>query len=340
MKNKEDLISIIIPVYNVEEYLERCLESIINQTYKNLEIIIVDDGSTDNSGNIADMYSKKDKRIKVVHKQNEGLGLTRNAGMRIAKGKYIAFIDSDDYIELDTYEKMHEELINKNVDAVLCNFKRLTHENKIKCNCNNLKDKTYSREEIEKYILPSICGSKKVNILLGSACCNLYKKDIIEKNKIIFFNERDYVSEDYIFNLMYFNNCKSVQTLEANFYTYCENKNSLTQIYNPKKREKYINLYNAMKKEVKFNKKQSIMALDTLYIEKMRFEIIQEVNLNPNKKQIRKNIKEICGNKKLREILKKYNGKFMTRKQKIFTILMKYRMIELLILAVKYNTKG
>lgn len=95
---KNDLISIVVPIYNVQDYLERCIESIILQTYKNIEIILVDDGATDNSGKICDEYLKKDERIKVVHKENGGLSDARNVGKENANGKYIAFIDSDDYV--------------------------------------------------------------------------------------------------------------------------------------------------------------------------------------------------------------------------------------------------
>ncbi|MDR2100420.1 MAG: glycosyltransferase, partial [Campylobacteraceae bacterium] len=100
------LVSVIVPIYNVEPYLEKCLNSIINQTYKNLEISLIDDDSPDNSGKICDGYAAKEKRIKVIHKQNRGLSDARNAGLDIAKGEYIAFVDSDDYIAQNTYEDL------------------------------------------------------------------------------------------------------------------------------------------------------------------------------------------------------------------------------------------
>ena len=104
MNSISDLISIIIPVYNVAVYLPRCLDSILAQTYKNLEIILVDDGSKDNSGKVCDEYALKDSRIKVIHQKNQGVSVARNAGLRIAKGDYIGFVDSDDYIETNMYE--------------------------------------------------------------------------------------------------------------------------------------------------------------------------------------------------------------------------------------------
>ena len=103
---KKEKISIIVPIYNVEKYLDRCIESIVGQTYKNLEIILIDDGSPDNCPQMCDEWAKKDDRIKVVHKENGGVSLARNKGMDIATGTYIGFVDSDDYIDKNMYEKL------------------------------------------------------------------------------------------------------------------------------------------------------------------------------------------------------------------------------------------
>ena len=108
---KKCKVSIIVPVYNVEKYVERCIESIIKQSYKNLEIILIDDGSKDNSGKICDEYAEKDNRIKVIHKKNGGLSDARNTGLNIADGEYICFIDSDDYIHKDLVKDNLEKLI-------------------------------------------------------------------------------------------------------------------------------------------------------------------------------------------------------------------------------------
>lgn len=116
----EDKISIIVPIYNVELYLRRCLDSILNQTYSNLEIILVDDGSTDKSGKICDEYAKNDSRIKVIHKNNGGLSDARNEGLKIARGKYVGFVDSDDWIELDMYECLYDMLQKFDADISIC----------------------------------------------------------------------------------------------------------------------------------------------------------------------------------------------------------------------------
>lgn len=128
MKNNSKKVSIIVPVYNTEKYLKKCLDSIINQTHKNLEIILVDDGSIDNSGKIADDYAKKDKRIKVLHQKNQGQSTARNNGLRIATGEYISFIDSDDTIDKTFVEKLLAPYLDNNDTALtICgiHYKRL-----------------------------------------------------------------------------------------------------------------------------------------------------------------------------------------------------------------------
>ncbi|MCM1103031.1 MAG: glycosyltransferase [Clostridium sp.] len=115
----DGLISVIIPVYNVEKYIERCLDSVVSQTYTNLEIILVDDGSTDSSGDICDHYKQKDRRIHVIHKRNGGLSSARNVGLRAAAGDYIAFVDSDDFVHPTMYERMLERLVETDSDMVV-----------------------------------------------------------------------------------------------------------------------------------------------------------------------------------------------------------------------------
>jgi len=134
------IISVIIPVYKVELYLRKCLDSVCNQTYKNLEIILVDDGSPDNCGKICDEYAAKDSRIRVIHKLNEGLSVARNSGIKIATGEYLGFVDSDDYIEPDMYEFLYQNLVKENADISICglfehkdNRTICPHDDSIRC---------------------------------------------------------------------------------------------------------------------------------------------------------------------------------------------------------------
>jgi len=124
-------ISVIVPVYNVEKYISKCVESIINQTYRNLEIILINDGSTDKSGDICEYFSKKDDRIILVHQNNQGLSMARNNGLDIASGDYISFIDSDDWIETDMFELLYNNCLNYNADISMCNFRYVDEQNQI-----------------------------------------------------------------------------------------------------------------------------------------------------------------------------------------------------------------
>ena len=145
---KREFISVIVPVYNVEYYLKQCLDSIVNQTYRNLEIILVDDGSTDSSGDICDEYAQIDARIKVIHKENGGLSSARNAGLDVCTsgGELIAFVDSDDWLELDMFEVLYTNLKEKNVDIACVGYYQC-YMNKI-VKGNFCKGKLYSGENL------------------------------------------------------------------------------------------------------------------------------------------------------------------------------------------------
>ena len=146
MENINDLISVIVPVYNVEKYLVQCINSILNQTIKNLEIILVDDGSLDNSGKICDEFSKKDDRIVAIHKENNGLSSARNAGLEIANGNYIGFVDSDDWLDEHMYEILLKLIKENNSDISCCDFFKTADSNDTMPSCDD--------EVINSYNIP------------------------------------------------------------------------------------------------------------------------------------------------------------------------------------------
>ncbi len=175
MSQEKALISVIIPVYKVEKYVERCIQSVINQTYENLQIILVDDGSPDNCGKICDEYAKKDHRIEVIHKSNGGLSDARNKGLEIAKGEYIGFVDSDDYIEADMYEVLYNLLKQYNADVSICNFYTVSQGKiSIKNADNGINE--YNRIEILKEILLD-------RNIQSYAWNKLYKKELFDEIK-------------------------------------------------------------------------------------------------------------------------------------------------------------
>lgn len=172
---EKDLISVIVPVYKVEKYLEKCIESIIKQTYTNLQIILVDDGSPDNCGKICDEYAKKDSRIEVIHKINGGLSDARNVGINRANGRYIGFVDSDDYIKEDMYEKLINLIKEYDADISICNLYDVIDGNEcIRNKENGIRE--YSRIDILKEILLD----KNIQ---SYAWNKLYKKELFDEIK-------------------------------------------------------------------------------------------------------------------------------------------------------------
>ena len=195
-------VSIIVPVYNVEKYLDRCVTSIVGQTLKDIEIILVDDASPDNCPVMCDNWAERDERIKVIHKQNEGLGLTRNAGMAIVQGEYVAFADSDDFVEPDMYERLYAECKKNNLDCIYSEFNVDDYPGfRVVTKPEMLYVGSEKIEQLRLDIVgaePSYISGVKYHC---STCKGLYKLDIIKKNCLQFRSERQYISEDMLFNL-------------------------------------------------------------------------------------------------------------------------------------------
>lgn len=209
--NKEPMVSVIVPIYNVEKYLKRCIDSILNQTYKNLEIILVDDGSPDKCPQICDEYAKEDDRIIVIHNKNGGVSSARNAGLDIARGKYIGFVDPDDYINYDMYSAMVNEMDNFACDAVICGFCQVSEkENKI-IRKESLQSKVLSVEECFKELF-SFSGLDIKPVVWNK----LFKRDIISDLRFCEYIE---ISEDLLFCVEYLLRCDKIALQRGHFIT-------------------------------------------------------------------------------------------------------------------------
>ncbi|MBO5360736.1 MAG: glycosyltransferase family 2 protein [Clostridia bacterium] len=206
------LISVIIPVYNVEEYLCECIDSVINQTYKNLEIILVDDGSTDSSGKICDEYAEKDSRISVVHKENSGPSKTRNIGIEHAKGEYIYFLDSDDYIELNALELLVNTAESNSADLVFFDAHSFSDDGAEIKQGYTVKGTFEAKSGYE--ILTELHKNKDYHC---SVVLLLISKRLLTSNNIRFL-ESAYCSEDMLFTYKVF--CSSLQTAQCRHTLY------------------------------------------------------------------------------------------------------------------------
>ena len=222
-------VSIIIPIYNVNEYLRRCLDTVINQTYRNIEIILINDGSTDNSLEIINEYKNKDNRIIVIDKKNTGASDSRNIGMSIATGDYISFVDSDDWLEIEMISKMVEQMEKNNVEAVRCNYYRNFDNDTQKIGFNyddSIKNTELKNNKIIELVLPQVLSGRMPSYMW----LLLIKKEAIYKVKP--FNVNLSMMEDTIFFVDLLLNLKSIYIYDCPLYHYYLNKNSVSKSIN------------------------------------------------------------------------------------------------------------
>lgn len=313
--NNNDIISVIIPVYNVEKYLCRCIDSVLSQTYKNIEVILVDDGSTDGSSDICNDYQLKDSRIKVIHTTNGGVSNARNIGIDVSTGKYIGFVDSDDWISSDMYEKLYNEMIRNNADIVQCSFLFVNEKNE--------SIKPFDKNDINKICDKSEGISRLVDENFISGVCNkLFTRKIIGDNR---FEIGKKMSEDAFFNFKVFLNCnKSVEIVDVGYFYFLRNNSATNN---------------------KFNKD----FFDSIYFDKKMMEILKNKNSVLERKAYnrlaRTSIFLAC---KIRQ--DKFQKKYKSEYIKLLNIIKEYSKIfdfgdkftakyKILILAIKINKR-
>ena len=231
-------ISIIVPVYNASEYLERCIYSLINQSLNNIEIILIDDGSTDNSIEICQKYSGCDNRIKIYKQKNSGQSIARNKGIEIAEAPFLMFVDSDDWIDTDTCECLLDRIVGEGADVVIFTYSREYENKSLKKNIFN-GDKSFDENECKNLhrrfagIIGDELHNPENSDSLAPVCTKMYKKSIIIENKLRFEDIREIVSyEDGLFNLNYFKFVKKCIYIDRTFYKYWRsNLKSTTKKY-------------------------------------------------------------------------------------------------------------
>lgn len=217
MNGKNELVSIIVPVYNVEKYLERCIVSIVQQTYENIEIILVDDGSTDRSSEICDDWCRRDKRIKVIHRENGGLSAARNSGIDQATGEYFSFIDSDDYVSQYFIEKLVKLLRDNNTRISICNLTYIYEED----NSERVANVPNGCRTGRKIILEEM----EKGIYYGQVMTKLYHKSIFEQLR---FPEKRIHEDDFVFHKIFWPLEKVSSTSEGLYY-YVQRSGSIMQ---------------------------------------------------------------------------------------------------------------
>lgn len=319
-----------MPIYNVEKYLNKCIESIVNQTYENLEIILVDDGSPDNCPQICDIWAEKDSRIKVIHKENQGLGLARNTGIDNATGDYICFFDSDDYVSSDIIEKCVNTVGNTSADVVLFGLVDV-NENGETLNSPNLdisgiyKDSQITDELLPELILHDYRKGPAHNYAFSS-CTGIFSLSVIKENKFRFLSEREIISEDSYFLLQLYSFCKTVVLLpEAAYYHYV-NINSLTCSFRKDRQEKNnLFLKEALKLAEKLNYSRLIKNRVTALYHQFTISALKQIFLS-NGADKYKAVKEILKMPELKNTLKFDVIKTEKRLVQVFLICAKFKM--------------
>ncbi len=235
--NNKDLITIVVPIYNVEAYLHKCIDSILAQTYKYLEIILVNDGSTDSCGAVCDEYALKDARIKVIHQKNKGVSAARNIGLAQAGGTYIGFVDPDDWIAPDMYQCLYTELINQKADMAVCEIFIVTDK-------GVYAPKRELTGSVEEFTNKEAILSLKIS---DGPCNKLYKRHIFDRIK---FPEDRFYEDAYIM-VDIINRCHKILYISSPHYYYYQRQNSTCHTYSAKNVENQFEAYCAKSEKIK-----------------------------------------------------------------------------------------
>lgn len=337
-----DLVSVIVPVYNSEKYLNKCLDSILNQTYKNIEVVIIDDGSTDNSLSICKKYSTLNKQIKLFSEENKGVSHARNIGINIATGQWIIFLDSDDWMESNAIMDAIDLINKNNYDTICWNYKKLINNEFFYC--NKIDESVVNNEKDLISILYSIIESGYYDInyfgeYIRAPWAKMLNKKIIEDNNIR-FDETLYIGEDAIFLLEYFKNAKNVKFVNKYNNIYRIISTSSVGKYKDDLDEQIIiqleKINNLMKDvtSVDINILKNIIF--RFYLNSI-YELIYNYNFKNNHKKNTFDLVEFIKCSKID--LDNIELNLLSNRQKLTYILVKYKQIRLLELTLKIIIK-
>lgn len=249
MKKMNPKITIIVPVYNMENYIARCIKSTLEQSLKDIELILVDDGSTDGSGAICDRFASEDERIHVIHKTNAGQGIARNDALEIAAGKYVFFLDADDYNEPDTCEEIYALMEKEQAD--MCSFGyRIDSPDGEAVTVPLVRDGKYIDGEIKEKFVLHFFGDDPDDLELRGASVGMsaFRLSLIKENDIVFPSERKVYTEDTAFCLEFCKVAKTVVTTSRVYHHYQQNTESFSQKYTPDKMDKTMDTLQVLKK--------------------------------------------------------------------------------------------
>ena len=334
-------VSIIIPVYNVEKYIERCIASLRAQTLEEIEIILVDDDSKDNSLALCLEAEKTDPRIKVIHKENEGAGKARNAALKVASGEYIGFVDSDDFVAPDMFETLYSKAKEYDSDLILSGVRLVNGVMFSEVGTDELKEyfveDTHftSREELDELrmgIVGARPGDPDDSRYGMSIWKNLFRHSVIRENNLIFESEREVFSEDALFMVDFIGCIRKATGIPGAYYNYCRNGESISKSYKKDRFEKCLVFAAEVEKRFKKDiKPEEYRIYIHRFLQAMcrvvcSQEIVHAAEHKTGYIALRKRLKAVCTHSLSVRSLKEYPIRTLPLKQSVFAYAMKYRL--------------
>ena len=303
-------ISVIVPVYNVLPYLDRSITSLLGQTYQNLDILLIDDGSTDGSAARCDAYAQRDPRIRVFHQPNGGLSAARNTGLDHAAGNFVAFLDPDDYADAHMLEQLLTTLTQAQADTCFCRYYDVSANGSIHPAPEEYEKSLYTGSEIDQLLLGMVGSGPHHphDVEIGmSVWKGLYSLPVIQAHHIRFLSEREYLSEDLLFHLHYLSYARAVAIEPAFLYYYCQNSASLTGVYRADRFAREKQFYEKLSAELalRFPPEAYRQRLDKAFLGRVRHCIAQEAAQNKNSLR---NIAAICQDALVQAVLQELEG--------------------------------
>lgn len=305
-------VTIIVPVYNVERYLSRCMDSLLAQTLQDIEIILVDDGSSDHCPDMCDEYAQRYSFVKVVHKQNAGLGMACNSGLEIASGKYVAFCDSDDWVAPEMYETMYRVAEDNGADMVFTGLQRIDENGNITQMKQPIRMEVIRKHDdvldLGMSIMANPVSVRQERKLEMSAKVVLYRNSKIRDNALRFVSERQLISEDLIWNLDNIAHAECVCCIPQTFYFYFDNSASLTNTLKSTRFDSYKKLHQELQERLTRSAfpPEALVRNDRLFIGYCRHSIVRTFEPHVPASYRRKYIRTICSDPIWKEIRLRY----------------------------------
>lgn len=339
------LISVIIPIYNVEQYLRQCLDSLVNQTLKDIEIICVNDGSPDKSIDILNEYKEKDNRIVVINQMNSGVSIARNKGISIACGEFLMFVDGDDWVDTSMCEKLYKTATDENADCVMCSYQKEFEDHSVNSHIFNKDRIVLKGNDVKNNFhrqLFGLVGDELSNPQNGdiivSPCMQLFKIDVCKNVEFIDIKEIC-TFEDGLYQIGVYENCDTFVYIDEPLYHYRKtNEQSLTTKYRPDLFEKWQHLFDIMQgiiDEKKYDKKYNEALNNRIALSMIGLGLNEISAKDKSISKKARRLKQILKTERYEKAYKQLKIQYMPFQWKVFFLLCKYKMTHLLVLMLE-----